>query len=124
MIGACDGQPDWPARVTAGIYAGVDFAVANPAVVELPAPHGYEDLIRDMAACIRKGAPTDERRAGSTDEALVAGIVDLVGDHVRRGRVDRLAALRPELVLMILLPYLGFTEAQRWVNEIDGVSPT
>jgi hypothetical protein len=53
----------------------------------------------------------------STDEALVAGIVGLVGDHVRIGRVERLAELRPELVLLVLLPYLGFAEAQAWANR-------
>jgi hypothetical protein len=55
---------------------------------------------------------------GSTDEALVAGVVGLVGDHLRIGRVDRLLELRPDLVLLTLLPYLGFSEAQRWANNV------
>ena len=63
-------------------------------------------------------APRDTRLPASTDEALVAGIVGLVGDHLRVGRLDRLAELRPELVLLTLLPYLGFTEAQRWANQV------
>jgi hypothetical protein len=44
-------------------------------------------------------------------------MVGLVGDHVRIGRLDRLAELRPELVLLTLLPYLGFEEAQSWANR-------
>ena len=53
----------------------------------------------------------------------MAGIVGLVGgDHIRIGRVDRLAELRPELVLLTLLPYLGFSEAQRWANQMANSS--
>ena len=53
----------------------------------------------------------------ASDEALVAGIVGLVGDHVRIGRLDRLAELKPELVQLTLLPYLGFAESQRWASQ-------
>ena len=35
-------------------------------------------------------------------------MVGLVGDHLRIRRLDRLEELRPELVLLTLLPYLGF----------------
>jgi hypothetical protein len=45
-------------------------------------------------------------------------VVGLVGDHLRIGRVDRLLELRPDLVLLALLPYLGFSEAQRWANDL------
>lgn len=61
-------------------------------------------------------APHDRRLPVSTDEAMVAGVVGLVGDHVRIGRPERLTELRPELVLLTLLPYLGFAEARRWAN--------
>lgn len=50
---------------------------------------------------------------------LVAGLVGLVGDHLRIGRPERLRELRPELVLLTLLPYLGFIEAQRWAGSRD-----
>jgi hypothetical protein len=71
-----------------------------------------------LAAILRARAPVGSRLPGSTDEALVAGIVGLVGDHVRLGRLERLDDLRPELVLLTLLPYLGFAEAHRWANEV------
>ena len=47
----------------------------------------------------------------------MAGIVGLVGDHVRVGRLEALEALRPDLVLLALLPYLGFAEAREWANR-------
>ncbi len=78
----------------------------------------YERVIGRLAGFIQIKAPADNRLPGSTDEALVAGIVGLVGDHIRIGRLDRLSELRPELVLLTLLPYLGFFEAQRWANQM------
>lgn len=126
VLEACAYEEEWPAAVAAGIYAGVDYAIANPEVAETLAVDAggeadglrrYEVVIGRLAGFLRVKAPVAERLPGSTDEALVAGVVGLVGDHLRLGRLDRLAALRPDLVLLTLLPYLGFEEAQRWANE-------
>jgi hypothetical protein len=128
VLGACAVKAEWPAQVAAAINAGVDFAIANPAIVqgltlepgsETGAGSPYERLVGSLADLLRAKAPTEARLPVSTDEALVAGIVGLVGDHIRIGRFDRLAELRPELVLLTLLPYLGFSEAQRWANLAD-----
>ena len=132
VLGACAVEGDWPAQVAAAIYAGVDFAIANPAIVqalvldpgtEIEAASPYERLVSGLADLLRAKAPTEGRLPVSTDEALVAGIVGLVGDHVRLGRVDRLVELRPELVLLTLLPYLGFAEARRWANLAASSGP-
>ena len=126
MLDACSAEGEWPAQIAAGVYAGVDFAIANPAVaraltidaaVEADCMRRYERVIGRLVGYMKVKAPTDARLPASTDEALVAGIVGLVGDHIRLGRVDRLAELRPELVLLTLLPYLGFSEAKRWADE-------
>lgn len=125
VLDACAREDDWPAQVAAGIYAGVDYAIAHPEVAETLATDDapgidtlrrYESLIGRLAGFLRVKAPADERLPGATDEALVAGIVGLVGDHLRIGRLDRLEELRPELVLLTLLPYLGFSEAKRWAD--------
>src|ERR1700759_5070909 len=115
---ACAAQVEWPRRVAAGIYAGVEYAIQHPAVVdalsvlesaEMSSPSGYTVIIERLAALISRDAPAGSRLPGSTDEALVAGIVGLVGDHIRVGRLEALDALRPDLVLLALLPYLGFS---------------
>jgi hypothetical protein len=127
ILDGCGGEEEWPASVAAGICAGVDYAIAHPEVAEtlaLDAPAGsdtlrrYESVIARLAGFLRVKAPTDSRLPGATDEALVAGMVGLVGDHLRIGRQDRLEELRPELVLLTLLPYLGFAEAQKWANQV------
>jgi hypothetical protein len=130
VLNACAAETEWPAQIAAGICAGVDFAIANPtaiqglivndATVAADSKAVYEHVIRRLVGFVQSKAPREARLPGSTDEALVAGIVGLVGDHIRVGRQDRLAELRPELVLLALLPYLGFSEAQRWANRIDG----
>jgi hypothetical protein len=129
VLDACAVEGEWPAQVAAAIYAGVDFVIANPTVAreltldaaaEADCMRRYERVIGRLAGFIQIKAPRNSRLPASTDEALVAGIVGLVGDHIRIGRLDRLAELRPELVLLTLLPYLGFTEAQRWANQVAG----
>lgn len=123
LVDACAGPAEWPAQIAAGVYAGVDYVIANPALIQLELLDQtdgigfYEGVIARFARLIRLRAPVQKRLPGSTDEALVASIVGLVGDHVRVGRLDRLAELRPELVLLTLLPYLGFADAQRWANQ-------
>jgi hypothetical protein len=113
--------------VAAGIYAGVDYAIDHPAVVdalhavptaERTSPGGYTRTVERLAELISRDAPAGSRLPGSTDEALVAGIVGLVGDHIRVGRFDALRELRPDLVLLATLPYLGFDEARRWANQL------
>ncbi len=127
VLQACAGEEQWPAQVAAGIYAGVDYAIAHPEVAETLAFDSdaeadsirrYESVIGRLAGFLRGKAPTEGRLPAATDETVVAGMVGLVGDHLRIGRVDRLEQLRPDLVLLTLLPYLGFDEAQRWANQM------
>lgn len=125
VLRACSREGEWPARIAAGVCAGVDFAIARPAVagdlaMDPSRPRPYDGLIARLAGFMRVNAPTENRLPAAADEALVAGIVSLVGDHLRVGRVDRLAALRPELVLLALLPYVGFDEARAWANRVAG----
>lgn len=125
ILDACAAPEDWPAQIAAGVYAGVDFVVGNPEAAQSLTTAAssvseyrsrYESLVGRLAGFLRVRAPHERRLPVSTDEAVVAGVVGLVGDHVRIGRADRLADLRPDLVLLTLLPYLGFAEAQRWAN--------
>ncbi|HEV7770268.1 MAG TPA: hypothetical protein VGO66_06375 [Solirubrobacterales bacterium] len=122
LVDACALPGEWPSRIAAGIYAGVDFVIANQALMRVEMFDKvdemalHEEVIARLVGLIRLRAPVDKRLSGSTDEALVAGIVGIVGDYARIGRLDRLAELRPELVLLTLMPYLGFADAQRWAN--------
>jgi hypothetical protein len=126
ILTACTREQEWPAQIAAGISAGVDYAIAHPEVAATLASNPdsgseplspYETVIARLAGFIQAKAPRTKRLPVSTDEALVAGMVGLVGDHLRLGRGRRLSELRGDLVLLTLLPYLGFAEAQRWANK-------
>src|ERR1700761_6278086 len=124
--GACRAAREWPAGMGAGVSAGIDFAIHNPGVLEAISSDldsateraaAYGAMIARLTGFLQVEAPIDRRLPGSTDEALVGGVVGLVGDHLRLGRTDRLTELRPDLVLLVLLPYLGFAEAKSWANR-------
>jgi hypothetical protein len=124
---ACETRAEWPDQVSAGICAGVDFAIERPAVIDVLAitdrgraasEEGFTAMVERLARLISRAAPAGSRLPGSTDEALVAGIISLVGDHIRVGRLEALRELRPDLVLLALLPYLGFEDARRWANRL------
>src|ERR1700761_1381236 len=128
VAAACESRETWPEKIGAGVYAGVDFAIGHPIVVDALAATergdsasdgGYADVIARLARLISRDAPSESRLPGRTDEALVAGIVGLVGDHLRVGRLDALRELRPDLTLLVLLPYLGFEGAQSWANKLS-----
>jgi hypothetical protein len=125
VLDACSGEDEWPAQIAAGVCAGVDYAISHPEIIDTlasdPTPGAdtlrrYESVIGRLSGFLSAKAPVDHRLPGATDEALIAGMVGLVGDHLRLGRVDRLEELRPELVLLTLLPYLGFEEAKKWAD--------
>src|SRR5690349_422710 len=99
ILQACTGEEEWPAQIAAGIYAGIDYAVAHPEVGDTLSAdllagsdqlRRYESVIARMTGFLRAKAPVETRLPGATDEALVAGMVGLVGDHLRIGRLDRL----------------------------------
>lgn len=132
VLEACSFEEEWPAQVSAGICAGVDYAIAHPEVAQTLASDDspgaetlrrYEQVIGRLAGILQARAPVKTRLPVSTDEALVAGLVGLVGDHLRIGRYERLAELRADLVLLTLLPYLGFEEARNWANRVDRSNP-
>lgn len=120
---ACQRQDEWPAKLAAGIYASLDFAIGDPAaartlIVDIrlgDEGERYRQLIECFSEQLGQLATRDERLP-VLNEALVGSIAAIVADHVRSERLDRLPAIAPELVNFALLPYLGFDEAKRWTK--------
>jgi hypothetical protein len=121
---ACDGHEEWPAKVGAGVYAGVGYLVEWPVRARqlLAAPRSgpmgepFQRVVQTTSALLAEAVPRDRAQVGPIPSATMAGIWLLVGEHVRVDRHDRLRALCPDLHLMILLPFLGFAEAKRWTE--------
>ncbi|HET8567333.1 MAG TPA: hypothetical protein VFL77_12775 [Solirubrobacterales bacterium] len=122
--GACEDANEWPERVGAGLYAGIDFLVQEKemARVLLDDPDNsrfgepFRQLVQNMSELLEEDAPVRARPGPGTPAAAIAGVGLVVGDHVRVGRADRLPELCPEMHLMILLPFLSFEEARGWAE--------
>jgi hypothetical protein len=124
VVDACDESVDWPARITAGIGAVLDFMIANPAAARALAIDSrsggtgqdgdYAEMIARFAALLGAGAPRADRLPASSDRSVVSVIAAIVSCRVRTGTVDQLGRGDPDLVFLALLPYLGFAEASRW----------
>jgi hypothetical protein len=124
VVDACDQAADWPARITAGIGAALDFMIADPAAARALAIDSrsggtgqdgdYAEMIGRFAALLGAGAPRSDRLPASSDRSVVSVIATIVSCHVRAGTIDSLGKGDPDLVFLALLPYLGFAEAGRW----------
>src|SRR5215213_6200633 len=115
ILDGCATEEEWPDAIA---HPEVAESLALDTAAGSDTMRRYETVIGRLAGFLRVKAPTDNRLPGANDEALVAGMVGIVGDNLRIGQHDRLEELRPELVLLTLLPYPGFVEAQKWADEV------
>lgn len=125
VIDACGQCMEWPAKVAAGIYATLDFAVGDEAAgccfaIE-PPPSGPEEQHRYALAIDRfaelLGTVAPQRRPVSTDRAVVRSVAAMIAEHLRGGKQQCLSAIGPDLVQLCLLPYLSFAEAKSWAER-------
>ena len=127
ILDACGRQDTWPAKVAAGVGAAVDFAATEPETARMltiqaliQRPDGgrrYMRMIDHFAELLSSEAPRDRRRPISTERALVGGVATTIADHIRDGALADLRAEVPALVELVLVPYLGRTEARRWARR-------
>jgi hypothetical protein len=126
---ACAAQPsaDWPARLLAGIRAGLAFAAADPAAANrltndtrdtgATGEERHERLIAYLVECLRPGRELSgaDRPLPDDVERVIAGrIVALVGDRLARGCEDELLmAGGEEAIELALAPYVGSAAARR-----------
>jgi hypothetical protein len=130
VLEACQLEKTWPAKVAAGVAATVEFAAAQPEVVRLltiesliQRPDGgerYSRTIEHFAELLRAEAPQDRRRPKSTEQALVGGVGRVLAEHLRSGDFDGLCRSVPELVELLLVPYIGRAEARSWGQKAAG----
>jgi AcrR family transcriptional regulator len=118
MAEAGAGERGWPARVRAQLGAMLEVFAANPDLVgfTLIAPPeaggeiaaGYRSLLERLVAALVAGRPKSARRPSEgAEHGLVGGLAALVVDQVRAGEGSELPQLLPDLVELVLTPYLG-----------------
>lgn len=126
LVGACAGQAEWPAKVAAAMTAAIDFAVHSPEEARLLV---LEELAADPILVERALASNDFlvgllrngreqcRQAATlpelTERALIGATTSVIGRRLFYDQVDSLPALAPQLIQLMLIPYLGGEEAAR-----------
>jgi AcrR family transcriptional regulator len=126
LVRACAGQSDWPAKVVAAVVATIDFAVRAPEeaqllVLEALAPEpalalrvlASNDFLVGLLRNGREQCPRAASLPELTERALIGATASVIGHRLLCDQADRLPALAPQLVQLVLIPYLGNEEAAR-----------
>jgi AcrR family transcriptional regulator len=130
MRAAAESFGDWPQQVRAALATMLRFLASEPELARLcmvePVAAGGEIAARhratmqDFVAILKSGRPehSGERPLPeATEETLVGGIVSLIVREISAGRSEELEQLLPDLVELILAPYLGSEEAERLARQ-------
>jgi AcrR family transcriptional regulator len=132
MRAAAESFSEWPQQVRAALATMLRFLSAEPELARIcmvePVAAGGEIAARHRASMqgfveiLKAGRP---EHSGSrplpeaTEETLVGGIVSLIVREISAGRTADLEKLLPDLVELILAPYLGIEEAERLARASD-----
>jgi AcrR family transcriptional regulator len=123
MTEAAESKKVWPGRVRAQLEAMLESFQENPNLVRFalmapPAAGGefverYRAFLERLVAAIVAGrAPSPSRQPSEGAEfAMAGGLAALVVARVNAGEGDRLVELLPELVELVLTPYIGREQA-------------
>jgi AcrR family transcriptional regulator len=130
MQAAAESFAEWPEQVRAALATMLRFLASEPELARLcmiePVAAGGEIAARHRATMqgfvtiLKAGRP--EHSGGrplpeATEETLVGGIVSLIVREISAGRAKDLEKLLPDLVELILAPYLGVEEPERLSRE-------
>lgn len=127
---ACAEEDKWSAKVFAAVSAAVDYATAVPEEAQLLVLDavGTEPLLARRAVAstdslvdlLRGGRDLSERAAelpDLTERALIGAMTSVIGARLVAGQADTLPALKPQLVELMLMPYVGLEEARRLASS-------
>lgn len=116
----------WPEQVCAALRATLVVIAAAPqaarvALVEVQtagpeALASYERTHDAIVPLLRRGreqSPYAERLPGTLEEATIGGVAWLLHQRLVRGEVETIDEVYPEMVQIVLGPYLGEDEAAR-----------
>jgi AcrR family transcriptional regulator len=126
IVDACAGERKWTEGVAAAIGGALEFAVASPdeaRLILISSQASEPKLARrgrashdQLAALLRSGRARQQSESSPlplVEQATVAAAMSLIGDCLIADETDRLPELAPELVQMVLTPYVGEEEARR-----------
>jgi AcrR family transcriptional regulator len=120
----------WPERVRARVAAALDAFAANPdlATFILIAPpragselaERYSRAMDEALSDLTEGMPESlaaGQLSSAAEQALIGGVAALVVHKVEAGEGERLPELLPDLLELVLTPFLGRAEAVRIARQ-------
>lgn len=126
MRTAASSFEDWPQQVRAALATMLAFFAGEPDLARLcmiePVAAGGEiaarhrDSMQGLIEILKAGRPAhngERPLPDATEETLVGGVVSLIVREISADRTAELEALLPDMVELVLAPYLGAEEAER-----------
>jgi AcrR family transcriptional regulator len=123
VLNAAGSQEDWVERVRAGLDGLLGTLATEPAMASFfliaPASAGGEIVdchhlaMRELVADLVEGAPKAVEASRTREQALAGGISRLIIGRLNAGETKALQELLPDLVELVLSPYVGSEEAVR-----------
>jgi AcrR family transcriptional regulator len=130
LVGACAREAEWPRKVAAAIGAAIEFATRAPQEAQLLLPEAVaadpviasrvlasNDFLVGLLRSGRERCPQAASMPELTERALVGAAMSVIGARLMSGEADRLAELEPQLVQLVLMPYVGNEEARKVAVE-------
>jgi AcrR family transcriptional regulator len=122
MTEAASSDAEWPARVAARLSSLVSAYAANPdlarfTLIAPPAAGGelaarYRAFLERLLAALTADRPAGGRSTmPAAEQALIGGIAALIAERVAAGKGEQLPEMVPDLIQVVLAPYLGFEQA-------------
>lgn len=125
-VHACENLEEWPLKVRAGLGAILSSVVeastlarvfaVEACAASLAAAERQFVALDEFATLLREGRrsyPRAESLPDTTERALVGGIASIVSGHLLMEDPQAIPPLETELVELVLIPYLGESEARR-----------
>jgi AcrR family transcriptional regulator len=129
VVNACETPPDWPQKVRAALEAvlaslaeasSLARAFTVEAVASLAAAERQFAAFEEFATLLREGRrhyPDAASLPEATERALVGGIASIVSGHLLMEDPRAIPSLEPQLVELLLIPYVGVEEARRVAGD-------
>lgn len=132
LFRACAGAADWSGKVAAAVSATIAFAAQAPEEAQLlivDAVAAEPTLATRVLASndfliglLRKGREQCPRAAALpelTERALIGAACSVIGARLLSGQADRLPAVEPQLVQLMLMPYVGVERAREIAEGLE-----
>lgn len=126
LLRACNSEREWPLKIKAAIGATLSFAAADPEQAQLLVIDALaadvevtsrvldsNDHLASLLSAGREHSPRGAELPALTEKAVVGAISGIVAGRLMNDDAESLPELEPQLVELVLLPYIGAEEASR-----------